>query len=246
MPGDTCRSRPGPLQQAVRGGRRDPEQVGDLRRVPAETSRRISTARCRPGRYCSAATSASRTLSRDTATPPGRPGRGGPARPGPAGSHRTSGRTGQARRPGHRPERPVPRAAAAGRGSRSRAGRRWSRCGTARYAATTCPGIAVGPPGPDQGLLHLVFGVVDRPEHPVAVRQNSGRNGSVSRANSSLPSITTALPVRTGARARARHRYRSAGAAEIIGPAGGEFRPPPGSVPVAAGKPAPCQGSRST
>jgi hypothetical protein len=31
--------------------------------------------------------------------------------------------------------------------------------------------LAKGPPRPEQGLLHLVFGVVDRAEHPVAVRQ---------------------------------------------------------------------------
>ena len=34
--------------------------------------------------------------------------------------------------------------------------------------------LAVGPPRPDQGLLHLVLGIMDRAEHAVAVCEQLG------------------------------------------------------------------------
>src|SRR5690349_9275334 len=97
--------------------------------------------------------------------------------------------------------------------------------------------IAVGPPGPDEGLLHLVLGVVDRAEHPVAVRQQLGPERLGQPRELLAAQHRLCLPRAACHAARTRHRYRSAAAAKLIGPPGGEFRPPPGSVPVDAGNP---------
>jgi hypothetical protein len=61
------------------------------------------------------------------------------------------------------------RARPGGRRGAACPGRRWWRSGTARYAGSTGPGSVPGAPGTQERLLHMIFGLVKGPEHPVAV-----------------------------------------------------------------------------
>ncbi len=61
-------------------------------------------------------------------------------------------------------------AAAARVCARSWSGRRWSRCGRTRSAASCAPRTRQAAPGAQERLLQRVLGVVHRSEHAVAVR----------------------------------------------------------------------------
>ena len=161
---------PGTLRHAVHRSRCRAQQLSDLRCPPAQHVARISTARCRAGRYCKAAIRASRVLCRDAMISAGSAAPALTSASGMGSSHGTSGRPAASGASGYSPGRQGRTATVGGRRSPARAGRSWSRPvqpGPQRRQ----PRIAVGPPGPDHGLLHLVFRIVDRTQHAVAVRQ---------------------------------------------------------------------------
>src|ERR1035441_65663 len=143
------------------------------------TSRRISTARCRGGRYCKAAIKASRMLCRDATISAGSADPALTSASGMGCNHGISGRAAASGGSGYSPCPATPDPAPPG------AGRQWPAAAVPQRAQAgfgrdpVQPGpqrrppleFTVGPPGPDHGLLHLVFGIVDRAQHAVAVRQ---------------------------------------------------------------------------
>ena len=152
----------------------------------SSTSRRISRARCRAGRYCRAATMASRMPARPRPPRPDRaPGRRQRAAASASGSGCSHGRSSDVtrgagvvrRRTQARGQRP---GAALDRGQ-ARVGGDPVQPGPDRRPALE---RAVGAPRAQVGLLHQVFGFLGRAEHPVAVRQQlapelAGQGGEV-------------------------------------------------------------------
>ena len=137
----------------------------------SSTSRKISTARCRADRYCSAATKASRIPARDTAAAAGS---------SPFPSQQRAGKRLQPRhlRPRHhrrlrvlrRPAQPRRQRSAAPPVDRGQAyvGRDPVQPGPHRRTALK---PVIGPPRPQVRLLHQVLGLLSRAQHPVAVSQ---------------------------------------------------------------------------
>ncbi len=165
---------PGALQHAVHGGGRGAKQFRDLRCPPAQHVAQDQHGAL-PGRQV--------LQGGDQGQPHALPRRDDLGRiAGPGADQRVrNGLQPRKLRPrrGQRGFRVLARGAQAGRQGPAAAGfqraqaRRWWRSGTARVQeATPALEITVGPPGPD----HIVsctwsFGIVDRAQHPVTVRQ---------------------------------------------------------------------------
>ena len=134
------------------------------------TSRRMSTARWRGGSTCSAATKASRTVSRTTACSAGSAPSGRTSRSAIGSSHAWS-------RAGSRPAacstarvRTGPSGGPGAGGCAAGRGRRWWRSGTARSGREERPSNrSAACHARTRRLLHRVVGVEGRPEHAVAV-----------------------------------------------------------------------------
>ena len=154
------------------------------------TSRRISTARWRAGRCCRAATNASRIVSRSVTTASGSSalpvssiasGTGSSQGISPFSSSGSAGLGGRGAQPGGQ------RAAVAAleRGQADVGG------DAVEPGAHRRPALeaVVGPPGAQVGLLDEVLGVVHRPGHPVAVRQQLAAVGvgDLGKVRRSLP-----------------------------------------------------------
>ena len=120
------------------------------------TSRRISAARGRGARCCTATTYASSMVSRASALVSG-----SSARSAGSSSRRLSGRAATTS-----PRRRSPDRGAAGRAGR---GRRWSRSGRPGAHRRASFVRRSGAPGLEERVLHRVLGILERPEHPVAV-----------------------------------------------------------------------------
>ena len=133
------------------------------------TSRRISTARCRGGRCCSAATNARRIVSRAAASSAGSPSAGSTRASGMgwtqvfSGRARTQDRLGRGRRP--EVHRPGPALAAAEHVEAHVGGDAVQPRPQRRAALEAVDAL----PGPHHRLLHGVLGLEARAEHPVAV-----------------------------------------------------------------------------
>ena len=161
--------RPRALQTAVHGGRGGAQGVRRLGRRPLEhlaheEDRALAGRQVLHGRD-----EREPQLAAGHARPS--PGRRRRARPASARARAPRGRAPR-ERAGRRRVLPGPTASAGDDGSRGPSGTRWSRSGTARCASTHAVVVpVVRAPGPQHRLLHEVLGVVHRPEHLVAVRQ---------------------------------------------------------------------------
>ena len=158
------------------------------------TSRRMSTARWRGGRCCSAATKASRTLSRSPASSAGSVTAGVVPRHGSGSSHSSCGRTSRSEL-GHRRGRAAdlqrggPAPAAADGVDADVGGDPVQPRAHARAALEA----VLRAPGADQGLLHRVLGVVDGAEHPVAVAGQLAPVGGEGRVDALGPVLRRAV-----------------------------------------------------
>ncbi len=173
------------------------------------TSQRMSTARCRGGRCCSAATNASRTDSRASATSAGSPSATRGCR---ASARSRAGRASAGSRRSAPRKARDPSAAPAACGCRACRSRRSSRCGRARSETRRGPRSGRCPPRANERLLDGVLGV-DRAEHAVAVGRQldavllelllegeRGRGHRVTLANPSeaMPGTAPIAPRRVG------------------------------------------------
>ena len=162
----------GPLQGAVDGGGRGLRAASATSAArQRSTSRRMSTARCRGGRCCSAAMNASRMLSRPATIVAGSLPSAATRESGIGSSHGTSPRS-TSGSPGCELGAPSP--VGSGRRARpSRADQARVRRDPVEPGAQRGPALeaVVRPPRAQVRLLHEVLGVVDRSEHPVAVRE---------------------------------------------------------------------------
>jgi hypothetical protein len=163
---------PGALQQAVHRDRRRAEQIGDLRGPPVQ-----HVAQDQHG-----ALPGGQVLQRgDQGQPHALPRRDDLGWIGGPGAHQRVGNGLQPRnlrpRRGQRSFGVLARGADAGRQRPPAAGLQRAQAGVGRDPVQPGPQrrppleFAVGPPGADHGLLHLVFGIVDRAQHAVTVRQ---------------------------------------------------------------------------
>ena len=164
--------RPGALQHAVHRGGRGAEQLSDLRGPPAQHVAQDQHGALPGGQVLQGG---------DQGQPHALPRRDDLGWIGGPGAHQRVGNGLQPRnlrpRRGQRSFRVLARAAKAGRQRPAAAVLQRAQAGVGRDPVQPGPQrrppleVAVGPPGPDHGLLHLVFGIVDRAQHAVAVRQ---------------------------------------------------------------------------
>src|SRR6266581_3307959 len=164
--------RPGALQHAVHRSGRRAEQLSDLRGPPAQRVSQDQRGALPGGQILQGG---------DQGQPRALPRRGDLGWIGGPGAHERVGNGLQPRnlrpRRGQRSVRVLARAAKAGRQWPTAAVLQRAQAGVGRDPVQPGPQrraaleVAVGPPGTDHGLLHLVFGIMDRAQHAVAVRQ---------------------------------------------------------------------------
>ncbi len=167
----------------------------------ARTSRRMSTARCRAGRYCSAAISARRRLSRETAASAGSSGCGRISASGIGWSQAAPGPAAAGAACGAWPGAPSPDGSARLPRCSSAVRQRWWRSGTARTSVTNglrtrrrlarpagrSPGRGLRPRPPSRAA-----GSSGRAVH--AGTAQPGRRSPACRARS-LPPVTSSSPL---------------------------------------------------
>src|SRR6266849_5809325 len=236
--------RPGALQHAVHRSGRRAEQLSDLRGPPAQHVSQDQHGALPGGQILQGG---------DQGQPRALPRRGDLGWIGGPGADERVGNGLQPRnlrpRSGQRSVRVLARAAQAGRQGPAAAVLQRAQTGVGRDPVQPGPQrrapleVAVGPPGTDHGLLHLVFGIVDRAQHAVAVRQQlrPERVGETReiladchscslRASRAAPSLVPIRPGRESNRPAAHYLPRGSP---------GQFSVRPGSVEVNADEASP-------